>query len=95
MNECDATNGFCIFNNVCVGASYLKYNYLKGNKIAIFDFDFHQGNGTECIIKALQPGTMDKEFEFQFGSGTFKVQQWKPWYGYNDYNEVLFISVHA
>ncbi len=41
--------GFCIYNNVAVGANYLieKYNY---NKIAIIDFDVHHGNGTQNIF---------------------------------------------
>ncbi len=41
--------GFCIYNNVAVGANYLieKYNY---NKVAIIDFDVHHGNGTQDIF---------------------------------------------
>ena len=41
--------GFCIYNNVAVGANYLikKYNYKK---IAIIDFDVHHGNGTQDIF---------------------------------------------
>ncbi len=41
--------GFCIYNNVAVGANYLidKYKY---NKIAIIDFDVHHGNGTQDIF---------------------------------------------
>ena len=41
--------GFCIYNNVAVGANFLieKYNY---NKVAIIDFDVHHGNGTQDIF---------------------------------------------
>ena len=41
--------GFCIYNNVAIGANYLinKYNYKK---IAIIDFDVHHGNGTQDIF---------------------------------------------
>ena len=41
--------GFCVYNNVAVGAYYLleKYN-LK--KVAIIDFDVHHGNGTQDIF---------------------------------------------
>ena len=41
--------GFCVYNNVAVGAYYLleKYN-LK--KVAIIDFDVHHGNGTQNIF---------------------------------------------
>ncbi len=41
--------GFCIYNNVAVGANYL-INKYKYNKIAIIDFDVHHGNGTQDIF---------------------------------------------
>lgn len=42
--------GFCLFNNVAIGALYAKEKYgLK--RIAIVDFDVHHGNGTEDIIR--------------------------------------------
>ena len=41
--------GFCIYNNVAVGANYLLDRY-KLNKIAIIDFDVHHGNGTQDIF---------------------------------------------
>ena len=41
--------GFCIYNNVAVGAHYLIEKY-KLNKIAIIDFDVHHGNGTQNIF---------------------------------------------
>ncbi len=41
--------GFCIYNNVAVGAHYLLEKY-KLNKVAIIDFDVHHGNGTQDIF---------------------------------------------
>ena len=41
--------GFCIYNNVAVGANYLIEKY-KYKKIAIIDFDVHHGNGTQEIF---------------------------------------------
>jgi len=41
--------GFCIYNNVAVGAHYLLEKY-KYKKIAIIDFDVHHGNGTQDIF---------------------------------------------
>ena len=41
--------GFCIYNNVAVGACYLLAKY-KFNKVAIIDFDVHHGNGTQNIF---------------------------------------------
>jgi len=41
--------GFCIFNNVAIGARYLIQ--MKGfQKVAIVDFDVHHGNGTQAIF---------------------------------------------
>lgn len=41
--------GFCVYNNIAVGAAHaMEVHGL--NKIAILDFDVHQGNGTEKIF---------------------------------------------
>lgn len=42
--------GFCLFNNIAVGAAYAlhKYGY---ERIAIVDFDVHHGNGTEEYVR--------------------------------------------
>ena len=47
--EKEKAMGFCIYNNVAVGANYLIEKY-KYNKIAIIDFDVHHGNGTQDIF---------------------------------------------
>jgi acetoin utilization deacetylase AcuC-like enzyme len=63
--------GFCIYNNVAVGANYLidKYNL---NKVAIVDFDVHHGNGTQDIFydneKVLYIST--HQFPYYPGSGS-------------------------
>ena len=63
--------GFCIYNNVAVGANYLIDKY-KLNKIAIIDFDVHHGNGTQNIFhdneKVLYIST--HQYPFYPGSGT-------------------------
>ena len=41
--------GFCILNNVGIGAKYLLNKY-KYKKVAIIDFDVHHGNGTQDIF---------------------------------------------
>jgi acetoin utilization deacetylase AcuC-like enzyme len=41
--------GFCVYNNVAVGAYYLLKKY-KLRKVAIIDFDVHHGNGTQNIF---------------------------------------------
>ena len=47
--ESDRAMGFCIYNNIAVGTAHaLEAHALK--KVAILDFDVHQGNGTEDIF---------------------------------------------
>ena len=41
--------GFCIFNNVAIGALHALEKGAK--RVAIIDFDRHHGNGTEEIVK--------------------------------------------
>jgi acetoin utilization deacetylase AcuC-like enzyme len=41
--------GFCVYNNIAVGAHYLLEKY-KLSKVAIIDFDVHHGNGTQDIF---------------------------------------------
>ena len=41
--------GFCILNNIAIGAKYLLNKY-KYKRVAIVDFDVHHGNGTQDIF---------------------------------------------
>lgn len=47
--EDEKAMGFCLYNNIAVGAAHAleKYNL---ERVAIIDFDVHQGNGTEQIF---------------------------------------------
>ena len=69
--EKNKAKGFCIYNNVAVGANYL-INKYKLNKIAIIDFDVHHGNGTQDIFydneKVLYIST--HQYPYYPGSGT-------------------------
>jgi acetoin utilization deacetylase AcuC-like enzyme len=47
--EADRAMGFCIFNNVAVGARYAQKIGYK--KVFIIDFDVHHGNGTQHIFE--------------------------------------------
>lgn len=42
--------GFCLFNNVAVGARYAQNNYREIERVAIMDWDVHHGNGTQGIF---------------------------------------------
>ena len=71
--EKDKAMGFCIYNNVAIGANYLIEKY-KYNKIAIIDFDVHHGNGTQDIFydneKVLYIST--HQYPYYPGSGSEK-----------------------
>lgn len=41
--------GFCLFNNIAIAARYLKHRH-NIQKILVFDFDGHHGNGTEEML---------------------------------------------
>jgi acetoin utilization deacetylase AcuC-like enzyme len=41
--------GFCVYNNIAVGAYYLLEKYHL-SRVAIIDFDVHHGNGTQDIF---------------------------------------------
>ena len=45
----DVSQGFCIFNSIACGGTYLLKKY-KYKKILILDFDIHMGNGTADIF---------------------------------------------
>ncbi len=86
--EKEKAMGFCIFNNIAVGANYLIEKY-KYNKIAIIDFDVHHGNGTQDIFydneKVLFIST--HQYPYYPGSGSEKEK--------GDFNNVLNIPLEA
>ena len=86
--EKEKAMGFCIYNNVAVGANYLIEKY-KYNKIAIIDFDVHHGNGTQDIFydneKVLFIST--HQYPYYPGSGSEKEK--------GNFNNVLNIPLEA
>ena len=61
--------GFCVYNNVAVGAHYLIEKY-KLNKIAIIDFDVHHGNGTQDIFYENEKVLYISTHQYPFYPGT-------------------------
>lgn len=48
--EIDRAMGFCLFNNVAIGAAYaLQKHGLE--RVTVLDFDVHHGNGTETFAE--------------------------------------------
>lgn len=61
--------GFCILNNVAIGAKYLLNKY-KYKKIAIIDFDVHHGNGTQDIFYDNENVLFISTHQYPFYPGT-------------------------
>ncbi|WP_040727750.1 histone deacetylase family protein [Thiomicrorhabdus sp. Kp2] len=60
--EYNESKGFCLFNNVAVGAAYALAKYgLK--RVAIVDFDVHHGNGTEDFVRREPRAFLASSFE--------------------------------
>ena len=61
--------GFCIFNNVAVGANYLIRKY-KYKKIAIVDWDVHASNGTADIFYDNEKVLLISTHQYPYYPGT-------------------------
>ena len=61
--------GFCIFNNVAVGAVHA-LDMHRLDRVAILDFDVHHGNGTEDIFHEDDRVMLCSSFEHPFYPGT-------------------------
>ena len=95
-NSFETSNGFCLVNNVAIGAAYTKYKYHdKINKIAIVDIDVHHGNGTEEIVEMLNFKNFSKPFTYEKICGV-KIEDKRSinWYDFDDAKNILFISTH-
>ncbi len=67
--ERDRAMGFCIFNNVAVGAAHaISVHGLE--RVAILDFDVHHGNGTEDIFSGDSRVLLCSTFQHPFYPGT-------------------------
>jgi len=67
--EKEKAMGFCIYNNIAVGAQYLISKY-KYKKIAIIDFDVHHGNGTQDIFYENQKVLYISTHQYPYYPGT-------------------------
>ncbi len=65
--------GYCYLNNAAIAARFLQQRHA-GMRVAILDFDFHHGNGTQELFYT-DPGVLyvslhgdpDEEYPFQWG----------------------------
>ena len=96
-NDPDGSHGFCLLNNIAIGAAYARSMYRNDGirKVAIIDFDVHHGNGTEAIIRQLIPNVERTTVRTPFASGTLHKATYMPWLDENDIHDVFFASTHG
>lgn len=61
--------GFCLFNNVAIGAEHLVKSLGK-KKVAIMDFDVHHGNGTQHFFEERSDVLYISTHRYPFYPGT-------------------------
>ena len=84
--EADRAMGFCLFSNAALSATYaLKQNDI--NKVAIFDWDVHHGNGSQHIVQSNLDIVYVSIHQFPFYPGTGSQLE------KGDYDNVLNIPV--
>jgi acetoin utilization deacetylase AcuC-like enzyme len=78
--------GFCLFSNAALAAVYaLKQSTI--NKVAIFDWDVHHGNGTQHIVQSNSDIAYISIHQFPFYPGTgSQIEK-------GDFNNVLNIPM--
>lgn len=67
--ERERAMGFCLFNNVAVGAAYLRRRYGLG-RILILDWDLHHGNGTQHMFEQDPEVLFVSTHQYPFYPGT-------------------------
>ena len=66
--EADRAMGFCLYNNIAVGAAWARARGLA--RVAIVDFDVHHGNGTQWIFYEDPSVLFISSHQFPFYPGT-------------------------
>jgi acetoin utilization deacetylase AcuC-like enzyme len=69
----DRAMGFCLFNNVAVGAAHALARGL--GRVAILDFDVHHGNGTQDIFRGEPRVLYVSSHQFPFYPGTGAIDE--------------------
>ena len=66
--------GFCLFNNVAVGALHAR-EALGADRVAVVDFDVHHGNGTQAIFETDPSLFFASTHEFPLYPGTGRADE--------------------
>jgi len=65
--------GFCLYNNIAVGAAYARSRGLS--RVAIVDYDVHHGNGTQAMFYADPSVLFVSSQQFPFWPGTGAAEE--------------------
>src|SRR5688500_15741125 len=66
--EADRAMGFCLYNNIAVGAAYARSRGC--GRVAIVDYDVHHGNGTQWIFYEDPTVLFVSSHQYPFYPGT-------------------------
>ena len=66
--------GFCFFNNIAVAAQHLRRRHGM-ERVAIFDFDVHHGNGTQHIFEKRSDVLYVSVHQWPFYPGTGSAEE--------------------
>eukprot|EP00210_Caulerpa_lentillifera_P001257 g1213.t1 len=97
-NALTGSNGFCIFNNVAIGAAYAMdvYRHKGIERVAILDFDVHHGNGTEeCVMNTTEHKERESHSLLEGGEMVHVKKACVPWLDEDDWQNILFASVQG
>ncbi|WIA10571.1 hypothetical protein OEZ85_010758 [Tetradesmus obliquus] len=91
------SHGFCLLNNVAIGAAYAMnvHRHAGIQRVAILDFDVHHGNGTRACVSNTVPGTLRVPFTTPLSEGMHVYHTYAPWFDVDDDDNVLFASVQG
>jgi acetoin utilization deacetylase AcuC-like enzyme len=67
--ERETAMGFCFFNNAAVAAEHLRRRH-GAERVAIFDFDVHHGNGTQHLFEERPDVFYASTHQYPFYPGT-------------------------
>jgi acetoin utilization deacetylase AcuC-like enzyme len=67
--EADRAMGFCFFGNIAVAAEHLRRHHGL-ERVAIYDFDVHHGNGTQHLFEERGDVFFASSHQFPFYPGT-------------------------
>jgi acetoin utilization deacetylase AcuC-like enzyme len=72
--EADRARGFCLFNNIAVGARY-GLKHLGMERILILDWDLHHGNGTQHAFYDTDQVLYISTHQYPYYPGTGSLQE--------------------